>query len=250
MSEWKLPDDVEEPSIEGSGGGGFLWESGLYDATVKLAYVDQTAGGAYFLHVEFEKNGSNGTMRDKWCIKSGNEKGNKTFYINKEGKKQPLPGYQTGKSLCIAVTGEDLDSNMNKVEKKVIKIRDFTQGKDVPTERPVLTGLLNKPVKVAVHQVLQNKRVRNGNGQWVDTADTKTINECKFFGNAESGKTAEEVKENKEAGALDRWAKKNTGIVIDKSSKAKGATSSAADIMGNNSSPTQDSLFGNTEPPA
>ena len=80
MSEWKLPDDVVEPSIEGSGGGSFLWESGLYDATVKLAYVTQSAGGAYFLNVELEKNGGNfGTMRDKWCIKSGNEKGNKTF---------------------------------------------------------------------------------------------------------------------------------------------------------------------------
>ena len=250
MSEWKLPDDVVEPSIEGSGGGSFLWESGLYDATVKLAYVTQSAGGAYFLNVELEKNGGNfGTMRDKWCIKSGNEKGNKTFYINKEGKKQPLPGYQTGKSLCVTVTGEDLDANMDKVEKKVIKVRDFAQGKDVPTELPVLTALLNKPVKVAVHQILQNKRVRSGNGQWVETADTKPVNECKFFGNAESGKTAEEIKANKEAGALERWAKKNTGVVIDKSSKAKGATDSAADIMGNNSSPTQGSLFSNEEPP-
>ena len=132
---------------------------------------------------------------------------------------------------------------------QTININNVEQKKEVPTERPVIMGLINKPVKVAVHQILQNKRVRSGNGQWVETADTKPVNECKFFGNAESGKTAEEIKANKEAGALERWAKKNTGVVIDKSSKAKGATDSAADIMGNNSSPTQGSLFSNEEPP-
>ena len=62
------------------------------------------------------------------------------------------------------------------MKKKVIKVHDFAQGKDVPTELPVLTALLNKPVKVAVHQILQNKRVRSGNGQWVETADTKPVN--------------------------------------------------------------------------
>ena len=244
MSEWKLPDDVVEPSIEGSGGGSFLWESGLYDATIKLAYVTQSTGGAYWLNVELEKNGGNfGTMRDKWCIKSGNEKGNKTFYINKEGKKQPLPGYQTGKSLCVTVTGEDLDANMNKVEKKVIKVRDFAQGKDVPTELPVLTALLNKPVKVAVHQVIEDRMTKGSNGSYESTGETRTVNNCKFFGNCD-GKTAEEIENNTDAVMFDKWAAKNTGNVIDKSSKNK--PNSAADIMGStpaNNNDKQGSLF-------
>jgi len=243
MSEWKLPDDVVEQSIEGSGGGSFIWESGVYDTTIKLAYLNQTAGGAYFLNVELEKAGEKfGRIRDKWCIKSGNEKGNKIYYVGKDGKKQPLPGYQTAKSLCLAVTGEDLDTNMSKLEKKVIKVWNFEQGKEVPSEHPVIPGLINKKVKVAIHQVIEDKKTKNSDGQWVPSGATKTTNQCKFFGNADNGKTAEEIAANKDAGALDRWATKNTGLVVDKATKVK-ATDSAADIMGGSSSSTTGSLF-------
>jgi hypothetical protein len=248
MSEWKLPDDIVEPSIEGAGGGNFLWESGAYDANIKLAYLNQTAGGAYFLNVELEKSGEKfGRIKDKWCIKSGNEKGNKIFYIGKDGKKQPLPGYQTAKSLCITVTGEDLEANMAKLEKKVIKVWDFNQGKEVPSEHPVIPGLINKKVKVAVHQVIEDKKAKNSEGNWVSSGATKTTNQCKFFANPDNGKTAEEISANKDAGALDRWATKNTGLVVDKSTKTL-PVDSAAEIMGNNSSPTQGSLFNNDAP--
>jgi hypothetical protein len=250
MSEWKLPDDVVEPSIEGSSGGNFIWESGVYDTNIKLAYLNQTPGGAYFLNVELEKVGEKfGRIRDKWCIKSGNEKGNKIYYIGKDGKKQPLPGYQTAKALCLAVTGEDLDANMSKLEKKVIKVWNFDQGKEVPSEHPVIPGLINQKVKVAVHQVIEDKKAKNSDGNWVPSGATKTINQCKFFGNPDNGKTPEEVAANKDAGALDRWATKNTGLVVDKSTKGVKPQDSAASIMGD-TSPTQESLFNNTPPTA
>ena len=41
MSEWELPKNVETQSIERVGGGGFAWESGVYDATVKMVYLNQ-----------------------------------------------------------------------------------------------------------------------------------------------------------------------------------------------------------------
>jgi hypothetical protein len=251
MSEWKLPDDVVEPSIEGTGGGNFLWESGVYDTNIKLAYLTQTSGGAYFLNVELEKAGEKfGRIRDKWCVKSGNEKGNKTYYISKDGKKQPLPGYQTAKSLCLAVTGEDFDTNMTKVEKKVIKVWDFKEGKEMPSEYPVITNLINQKVKVAVRQVIEDKRTQNSKGVWVASGDTKPVNQCQFFGNIDTGKTAEELKNNKDAAVMDKWATKNTGIVVDKSTKSSKAQDSAADIMGDTSPPAQGSLFDTKTPAA
>ncbi len=249
MSEWKLPDDVVEPSIEGAGGGNFLWESGVYDTNIKLAYLTQTAGGAYFLNVELEKaSGNFGRIRDKWCVKSGDEKGNKTYYVSKDGKKQPLPGYQTAKSLCLSVTGEDFDTNMTKVEKKVIKVWDFKEGKEMPSEYPVITNLINQKVKVAVRQVIEDKRTQNSKGDWVASGDTKPVNQCQFFGNIDTGKTAEEITKKKDAAAMDRWATKNTGLVIDKSTKGAKTQDSAAGIMGDTSPPAQGSLF-DKEPP-
>jgi len=250
MSEWKLPDDIVEPSIEGAGGGNFLWESGVYETIIKLAYLNQTAGGAYFLHVELEKAGEKfGRIRDKWCIKSGDEKGNKTYYISKDGKKQPLPGYQTAKSLCLAVTGKDLDTNMDKLEKKVIKVWNFKEGKEMPTEHPVIPDLINQKVKVAVRQVIEDKRTQNSKGDWVASGDTKPVNQCQFFGNIDTGKTAEEITKNKDAAAMDKWATKNTGIVIDKSTKGSKAQDSAASIMGD-TPPAQGSLFDKKTPTA
>ena len=38
MGEWELPKDVETQSIERVGGG-VAWESGVYDATVKMVYL-------------------------------------------------------------------------------------------------------------------------------------------------------------------------------------------------------------------
>ena len=48
MSDWKLPADIEMPSIErvDSSGGGFLWDSGVYDANIKMVYLDQSVNNA------------------------------------------------------------------------------------------------------------------------------------------------------------------------------------------------------------
>jgi len=71
MSEWELPKNVEMQSIE-STGGGFIWESGVYDATVKMVYINQTASEAKWFNVILEKNSGNfSELRENFCIKSG-----------------------------------------------------------------------------------------------------------------------------------------------------------------------------------
>ena len=245
MSEWELPKDVETPSIERVGGGSFLWESGVYDATVKMVYLNQTVSEAVWFNVILEKNSGNMTeLRENFCIKSGKAKGNQTYYV-KDGKKYPLPGYQLAESMCKAVTGNTLDTCLKAVEKKTVKVWNPELKKEAPTERPVVTSLLNKPVKVAVHQVIEDKQAKDASGNYVPTGETRTVNQCKFFGNPE-GKTAEEIKDNKPAAMFDKWAKKNTGAVIDKSTKNKGSNS-AADIMG--SAPADTGSLFQTDPP-
>ena len=242
MSEWELPKDIETQSIERMGGG-FIWESGVYDTTVKMVYLNQSASEAVSFNIILEKNSGNmAELRENFWIKSGKAKGNKTYYV-KDGKKYPLPGYQVADSMCKAITGKDLDTCLKSVEKKTIKVWNPELKKEANAERPVVTSLLNKPVKVAVHQVIEDRQAKNEKGEYVSTGASRTINQCKFFGNPE-GKTAEEITNGEPAARFDKWAKKNTGTVIDKSTGKKG-NNSAADIMG---STPKDSLF-QTDPP-
>ena len=248
MGEWELPKDVEIQSIENMGG--FLWESGVYDTTVKMVYINQTPSEAMWFNIILEKNSGNmAELRENFCIKSGKVKGNKTYYVTKEGKKRPLPGYSIAESMCIAITGEDLDTCMKSIEKKQVKVWNPELKKEAPAERPVVMSLVGKPVKVAIHQVIEDRTAKNSNGDYVPTGESRTVNQCKFFGNMD-GKTAEEITKNEAATMFNKWANKNTGAVIDKSTKGQG-TNSAADIMGSPSADVpKDSLFKDvTEPP-
>ena len=240
MSEWELPKGVETQSIERVGGG-FAWESGVYDATVKMVYLNQSASEAVSLNVILE-NSTGKELKESFWIKSGKAKGNKTYYT-KNGKDYPLPGYSIANSMCVAITGDSLPKCMDTAEKKTINIYNPELKKEAPTERPVLMGLVNKPVKVAVHQVIEDKQAKDASGNYVSTGESRTVNECKFFGNME-GKTAEEITTKADAAKFDKWAEKNTGSVIDKTTKNKGSNSAAA-IMGSTPVATTGSLFAN-----
>ena len=245
MSEWELPKNVETQSIENIGGS-FAWESGVYDATIKMAYLNQSAKEAVSFNIILEKNSGNfSELRESFWVRSGKEKGNKVTYT-KDGKEYPLPGYSIANSLCVAVTGDRLPKCMDSAEKKTVKIWNPEQQKEMPTERPVITSLIGKTVKVAVHQVVEDKQAKNEKGVYVSTGASRTINQCKFFGNAE-GKTAEEISEDKPAEKFDKWAKKNTGTVIDRSTSKKKGNNSAASIMGSTDA-SKGSLF-QTDPP-
>jgi hypothetical protein len=244
MSEWELPKGCEMPSIERVGGGGFAWESGVYDASITMAYLNQTTSEAQWLNIIL-KNSEGKEMRENFCIRSGKAKGNKVYYV-KDGKQIPLPGYASANSLCVAVTGKSLAECMKPadkggtIEKKTINIWNVELKKEAPTERPVVMALVNKSVKVAVHQTIEDKTAKGTNGTYEPTGETRTTNECKFFGSVDSGKTAEEITKDEDATMFDRWAAKNTGTVIDKSSKDKPA--SAAAIMG--STPAENNAQG------
>ena len=233
MSEWELPAGCEMPSIERIGGGGFAWESGVYDATIVMAYLNQTSSEAQWLNLIL-KNSEGKELKENFCIRSGKAKGNKVYYV-KDGKQIPLPGYALANSLCVAATNTSLVECLKgtdkggTVEKKTVNVWNVELKKEAPTERPVVMCLVNKPVKVAVHQEIEDRTAKGANGQYEPTGETRTVNKCKFFGNVESGKTAEEITKEQDATFFDKWATKNTGTVIDSSSKAKAT--SAADIM-------------------
>ena len=181
MNEWSLPENTQESTIERLGGG-YIWESGVYPVIIKSVYLDQAESEAVSFNIILE-NKEGKELKEVFYIKSGKEKGNKSYYT-KDGKNYPLLGYSVADSLCVAATEQHLDKILETLEHKVINIYNVDAGKEVPTERPVPMSLIGKPIKVAVHQVLENKRKKNTTtGIYEEILDTRTINQCKFFGN-------------------------------------------------------------------
>ena len=238
MSDWNLPTDVETTSTERVGGKGFIWESGVYKTKVQLVYLNQVRSGAISFNIVLKGEDGRDLKESLW-IKSGDTKGNKTYY-EKDGKKFPLPGYSTADSLCVAATGKHLPEIMNSSEKKMVNIYSYEAKKEVPTERPVLMDLRDQTVTVAVREILEDKNIKNDAGEYVPSGETRSKNECAFFGNAE-GKSADEILAGRDAVIFDKWAEKNTGEVIDKSKATKQATAPTGTAV--NTPTTTSSMF-------
>ena len=96
------------------GGGGAL-DSGLYDLTVKVAYVTTSSGGALALNTIFDYNGKE--VRQQFWMTSGNDKGNKNTYT-KDNKEHYLPGFLTANSLALLTVGKEI-SQLDLEEKTI-----------------------------------------------------------------------------------------------------------------------------------
>lgn len=222
MSEWELPKTVEVVSTERVSTGGYLWESGVYKSQIKMVYLDQAKSGAVSFNIILT-NDEGKELREAMYIKSGNAKGNKTYY-EKDGKQYPLPGYATANSMCVAATGKGLPECMQSIEKKMVNVYNVEAKKELPTERPVVMSLLGQTVTAAVHEVVEDKNIKNAAGEYVPSGETRSRNECKFFGNA-AGLTAEEIQSGSEASKFKQWAEKNTGKKVDRSTGAASGSS-------------------------
>jgi hypothetical protein len=224
MGNLSMPKGMEFEELS-SGGGSFLWETGIYDCVVDMVYFDKSKGGARSLNITVLNTEGKKLKQTLWVT---NRKGEIT-YMNAKGEKRPLPGFSVATNLCVTAINEDLDSVDDSAEAKMVNVYDFTAKKEVPTEKSVATSLLGKKVKVAVFKQKVNKRVNDGTGNYVDSAETKEENEIKDFYFEDSGLTvAEKAKGITEAIVSVRWAERNTGNLIDRSKKVDASTAPAA----------------------
>lgn len=192
-------------------------ETGVYDCVVKLAYTGVSSGGAQFVQLEL-KTDSNFVMKQTLYITSGTKKGGKHFY-EKNGKKFYQPGFVIMDELAALASGIALADQST--ETKDIKVWDYDTKGEVIKEVPVLTDLVGKSVKVGIKRVIENKRAQNDAGNWVDTAETKTINEIdKVFDT--DGFTYNERIEGKETPEfINKWKERFDGKDHDKSKKVE-----------------------------
>ena len=87
-----LTSDASIANEKDSVGGGGVLDSGLYPATVTLAYVQKSEGGALGLVLQAKTNQGRDIRQTLWMT-SGTAKGGQNFYTDKSGTKQYLPGF-------------------------------------------------------------------------------------------------------------------------------------------------------------
>ena len=195
------------------------WESGVYDAVVELAYVDESKGGAMSINFTF-KTQEGKELRQNIFITSGKEKGQLNYYTDKDGNKKYLPGFVTVNDICLLSMGEELSSI--ETETKVLSIYNYDQKKEVPTKKEVLTDLIGKEITLGVLKVVQDKYNKPG--------ETQTINDISKVFRTSDKMTANEIKsEASLAEFYEAWKEKNTGNTINKVGKGNSSTAKPAE---------------------
>lgn len=214
-----------KPEVDSVGTSGPL-DSGIYLGTVAMAYLEESKGGAVAVVLTIKTDCGRELRNQKLWVQSGTAKGRKNFYLDKEGKKNYLPGFTTANSLALLAAGKELSQLTP--EDKTIKIYNFEAGADVPTQVPVLTELLDKQVYVGVIRQTVDKNVKDANGNYVPSGETRDENELdKFWRQRDKLTTAEILAGATEPAFYNTWEAKWAGVT---KSKAKGAATGGAPV--------------------
>lgn len=194
--------------------------SGLYLCTVAMAYLSKSAKGALALNLTL-KTDSGREIRQQLWMTSGQDKGCVNFYVDKEGNKQYLPGFNLANSLCLLTARKEI-SQLD-TEQKVVSIYNFDAKAEVPTKVDVIMDLLNQEVLVGLIKQKVDKNVKNDAGQYVASGETREENEIDKFFRASDKKTTAEIRaQAEEATFFQTWETKWKDQVRDKSSASKG----------------------------
>ena len=227
--------EVEEEKL---GGNGYVKDTGVYNFIIEMAYGGQSAGGAYFIDLKLKtEDGQRMNVRE--YITSGEAKGVRPYYIDKDGKQRALPGYAKMNALDVLVTGNT--EQYPNTETKTIPLWNKEAEKEVPTESNVVVGWIGKPVTALVRCVREFKQVKNETtGKWVNGTETKESGEVIHFVDPITGQTRSEKLSGKDATVKPAFENKyNSEYVLDKT-KGKGNPAASATPP-----PPSDSPFGN-----
>ena len=209
-------------------GGVNTLESGIYPSTITSAYFGLSTGGAKKIVLE-AKSKTNQIIRSTLFITSGTAKGGKNYY-EKDGKTHYLPGWLAAQSLVTLTLG--IPINKLEPEEKVVGIYNYDLSAEVPTPVSMITQLIGKEINIGLIKQTVNKRVKDAQGKYVPSADTRDENEIDKFFHADTNMTTAEILANApKAVFIETWKDKWDGVTRDKTVKVtpgKNAPNSTA----------------------
>jgi hypothetical protein len=213
-------DDAIATEKDSVGGGSFILESGIYNATVSLAYITKSKGGALGLVLNLKTDADKEIRQTLWMT-SGTEKGCKNYY-EKDGEKHYLPGFNHANSLALLTVGKEISELDTEV--KVINAYSPEAKAEVPTKVDMIMDLLGKEITVGVIKQTVDKTKKNeATGAYEPTGETRDENEIdKLFRARDRMTTAEIRAQAEKATFVETWEAKWAGKTKDKSKGAAG----------------------------
>lgn len=201
-------------------------ESDAYKFKISMAYLDKSKGGALGLHLHLETADKQNVRQTLW-ITSGDAKGNKTYYVNQKGEKNPLPGFTHADALCLLTVGKSIAEM--EPEDKVVSIYNFDAGKEIPTTVPVVVELLDEEVLIGMQKQIVDKNALNqSTNRYEPTGETREVNEIDKVFRAKDGMTTAEIRaQAEEANFINSWREKWQGKTRDRSTKGAGTGAQA-----------------------
>lgn len=209
--------------VKDSVGGFSLLDSGVYPAKVKAVYMTKaSSSNAMAANLLLDIDG----REYRETIYITNKNGENFFVNQKTGNKVPLPGFTLLNDLCLLTVKEPL-CKMD-TEDKVFKLYDYEAKTELPKSVPTITALSDQEVVVGIIKQVVDKNVKNADGKYVPSGDTREENIIDKFFHAESKCTVNEISAEKtEHAFLDKWIEKNAGKTRNKATGKKEGTAGA-----------------------
>ncbi len=206
-------------------------DTGIYPFFVEEAFLETSKSGALGVHLTLKENkdGSGKVLEQTVWVRSGDKKGNKSYYIDSNKQQQALPGFLLLESLCEILVGAKL-KDMG-TTKMAAMVYDADEKKRVTQQVDMLKSLCGKPIYVAVMKQTVDKQVKNDAGDYINTGETREDNDiAKFFRAADKKSATECLANNDEPAAFyHTWLKNWEGKVRNRSSsKGKAAPAGAS----------------------
>jgi hypothetical protein len=249
FSNLKRASDVEES--QDVLGGSFLLDTDIYSGKIITAYADFFGSGAQFIVLKLNLTKQDGTVQEYTERFTVTNREGSIYYVGQDNKKHALPGYDLVDDLCWLTLGKPLAEV--DTQKKVLKLWNKDEGKEVPTEVDCLTDLFGQDVLVAIVKMRRNKQVADQNGKYINSADEQMVNEVRKFFHVDYKATVPELRKAEKSNMdpkdiqpdfYQKWIDKNQGKLIDKYKEVISGSSNTSFSGNTGSSTSQSRVFG------
>lgn len=196
-------------------GGPSLLDTDVYEWDIQYAYGTVAQSGAQGLVVVF-KNKDGYEYRETFYLTSGIAKGGKNYWVDRNGDKHFLPGFNQAEAIAQLTTGKSITELP--AEEKTIALYNYEAKAEVPTKVNMLMDLVGKKIAGGLQKQLINRTVQHPETKrYLNTSETREVNVMDKFFRVTDGLTVAEIR----AGAtepkfLATWKDKFKGKVIER----------------------------------
>ena len=209
-------------------------DSGVYQGTIKNAFIGKSSGGATSVSLEVKLDSGKTIFETIYVT---NKQGDNTY--EKDGVIGYLPGFLTVNQIALFATGKDLYELEPEMEERIVKQYDSKAGKQVDKPAMVIVPLLEQPILVAIKEVRENKTKAGDGNKRITLADERVFNTIDKVFHPSTFHTQAELEQEKEATYLESWKKDNDGKLDDRYKSVESANSATV------SKPSSSGLFKN-----